>query len=124
MTLEEQIFSAFPEVSDEPIINDSFIISNQNLMELEENINYLKYVPSYMLWCIKNKDSELVDEYTINALAEYGRSKSKENTYLNFMHCCSIEQKLVVIQFLEWCKKEIDTTDNNQISRAISNWSN
>jgi len=123
MNLEAEIKNVFPEVLREPTIPDSFIEENESIMELEGEVDYFKVVPAYMLWCIKFKDEKLVDMNTVSALAEYGRSKNKENSYLNFMHLCNAEQKRVVTRFLEWCAKEISTADKTQIERAVKNWS-
>ena len=123
MEITRIIQSAFPKISDAPEISDEFITRNQNLMELDEVSDYLKVVPAYMLWCVKYKDDELVDEYTISSLAEYGKTKSKGNAYLNFMYLCNNEQKVAVIKFLEWCINEISTIDTAQVQRVIKNWS-
>lgn len=124
MILKEQIITAFPKVTIETEISNDFILSNQNLMELKSDIDHFLLVPSYMLWCINtNNEEELVEHYTVNALAEYGKTKSKNNNYLNFMFNCSHEQKLAIIKFLEWCLIELDMVDANQIKRAIKNWS-
>ncbi|MDH5178074.1 MAG: hypothetical protein OEZ39_16335 [Gammaproteobacteria bacterium] len=123
MNLELEIKNVFPGVLSEPSIPDSFIEENENIMELEGEVDYFKFVPAYMLWCLKFKDKKLVDVNTVNALAEYGRTKIKENSHLNFMHLCNAEQKKVVAKFLEWCAKEIITADKTQIERAVKNWS-
>jgi len=123
MNLEEEIISAFPKVLSDPKVMDEFIEENENIMELEGEIDHLKFVPAYMLWCIRNKDLKLVDLNTVNALAEYGRTKMKENNYLNFMYLCNPEQKNIVLRFLEWCLNEILTVDETQVERAIKNWS-
>ncbi len=123
MNLEAEIKNVFPEVLSDPRIPDSFIEENESIMELEGEVDYFKVVPTYMLWCLKFKDQKLVDMNTVSALAEYGRSKNKENTYLNFMHLCNAEQKRVITNFLKWCAKEIITADKTQIERALKNWS-
>lgn len=123
MNLEAEIKKVFPEVQREPTIPDSFIEENESIMELEGEVDYFKVVPAYMLWCIKFKDKKLVDMNTVSALAEYGRTKMKGNSYLNFMHLCNTEQKRVVTKFLQWCAKEISTADKTQIKRAVKNWS-
>ena len=125
MSLQVEIESAFPKTLNAPIVSNDFILNNQNIMELEENIDLFKYVPSYMIWTIKNSDEyeELVDGYTINTLAEYGKTKSIDNPYLNFMHLCNKKQKLAVIKFLKWCSRELSLVDENQIERALRNWS-
>ena len=123
MNIEQEIIKVFPEVLVEPIVTNEFIEENQNLMEIPNEINHIKYVPSYMLWCLRKKESELVDMYTINALAEYGRSKAIDNNYLNFKHLCSPSQKNVVVSFLNWCLKELYTVEKEQIERAVKNWS-
>ncbi len=123
MSLEEKIIAAFPKVQNEPLVTDEFIEENENIMEIPGDIDHFKYVPAYMLWCIRKKDIKLVDMYTVNAVAEYGRTKMKENNYLNFKWRCNSEQRKAVHHFLEWCKNEITTVDATQIERATKNWS-
>ncbi|VAX01270.1 hypothetical protein MNBD_GAMMA21-1984 [hydrothermal vent metagenome] len=123
MKLEAAIKNVFPKVLSEPIITDSFIEENESIMEIEGEAEYFKLVPVYMLWYLKYKDEKLVDMNIVSALAEYGRTKMKENSYLNFMYLCNSEQKRVVTNFLEWCAKEISTANKTQIERAVKNWS-
>lgn len=123
MNLEAEIKNVFPKVLSEPTIPNSFIEEYESIMELEGEVDYFKVVPAYMLWCLKYKDEKLVDMNTVSALAEYGRAKNKENSYLSFMHLCNTEQRRVVVKFLEWCAKEISTADKKQIERAVKNWS-
>jgi hypothetical protein len=123
MNLEAEIKNVFPKVLSEPEIPDNFIEENESIMEIEGEIDHFKVVPAYMLWCLKYKDEKLVDMNTVSALAEYGRTKMKENEYLNFMHRCNAEQKRVISDFLKWCAKEISTADKTQIERALKNWS-
>ncbi len=61
--------------------------------------------------------------WTVNALAEYGRTKIKEDDYFNFKYRCNAEQKDLVLRFLEWCNNEIITAEKTQIERAIKQWS-
>jgi len=122
MSLEQDIITLFPAVQEKPQISDEFIENNQNIMEISGDIQYFKVVPAYMLWSIKNKDIELVDMHTINALAEYGRTKIRDNDYFNFKWRCSKTQKRIVIAFLEWCRNEILTSDAEQIERALKHW--
>ena len=123
MNFEQDIIAAFPTVKEDPLIEDDFIKNNQNIMEISGDVQYFKVVPAYMLWSIKNKDSELVDMYTVNALAEYGRTKIKDNDYFNFKWRCNEEQRNVVASFLEWCMNEILTAEVEQIERALKHWS-
>ena len=122
MSLEQDIIAAFPAVEEMPLITDEFIKTNQNIMEIDGNVQHFKVVPAYILWSIKNKDTELVDMYTVNALAEYGRTKIKDNDYFNFKWRCNEDQRNVVVAFLEWCKNEIVTSEVEQIERALKHW--
>ncbi len=121
MNLRIEIIKSF-SLSLESIIEDSFIEENPSIMEIEVESELMQYVPSYMLWCLKNKDSALVDTHIVNALAEYGRCKNPENEHLNFMFRCSSEQRKVVTNFLIWCSTEIASSDQEQICRALKNW--
>ena len=123
MNVEAEIKNVFPAALSEPTIPDSFIEENESIMEIEGDVDYFKVVPAYMLWCLKYKDDKLVDMNAVSALAEYGRTKMKENKYLNFMHLCNTDQKRVVTEFLKWCANEISTSDKTQIERAVKNWS-
>ena len=122
MSFEQAIITAFPAVQEEPKISDEFIERNQNIMEISGDVQHFKLVPAYMLWTIKNKDTELVDMYTVNALAEFGRTKIKDKDYFNFKWRCTEDQKNVVVAFLEWCKNEIITSEVKQIERALIHW--
>ena len=101
------------------------ILSNPNLMEIEGCIELIRYVPSYMYWCASNPDreGELVFDFTVSALAEFGRCTDPQNSSLNFRYLCNAEQKAVVIDFLNWCKSELYLCNKAQIDRAIIKWS-
>ncbi|MDH5728647.1 MAG: hypothetical protein OEZ58_06630 [Gammaproteobacteria bacterium] len=118
-TLEKEIINAFPSVAEEPIVSEEYIEENPDLMMIEGNVDYFKLVPSYMLWCLRYKDLELVDMHTVNALAEYGRTSLKENDYLNFKWRCNPLQRKVVVKFLNWCSAAIEISEKEQITRAI-----
>ena len=118
MSLRFEISKAF-SLSKSIIIEDCFIEENQDLMELAVEDHLMVYVPSYMLWCLINKDLKLVDLNTVNALSEYGRCKSEDG----FRSLCSKEQREVIYKFLIWCSEEIYTADTIQIERALKNWS-
>ena len=94
-------------------------------MEIGETFDSEIDVPTYMLWCAENpsKEPELVFDYTLDALEEYGRCKDPANTDLNFKYRCSPEQVGVVVSFLSWCESELQLVDKNQISRALDRWS-
>ena len=123
MNIEEEITTAFPEITDDTRVADKFIEENENIMEINAEIDHFKYVPAYMIWCIKNRDRKLVDMHTINALAEYGRTKLKDDNYLNFKYRCNSTQKASILSFLKWCATEIVISDEIQIERAIKQWS-
>ncbi len=122
MKIEAQIKAAFPKAFDYPIVTDEFIENHQNIMEINGELDYLKVVPAYMLWCCHFKNSKLVDYYTVNALAEYGRAKDSKNGYLNFKFLCNPAQVTAVISFLRWCDSELLTSQSNQIERALKHW--
>lgn len=123
MNLEEAIITAFQNVKNEPIITDDFIEHNQSIMEIMGDIDYFKHIPAYMLWCLRKKDSKLVDMYTVDALAVYGRSKIKDKDCFNFKWRCNTEQRKVIFDFLKWCEINIITADTKQIERTLKNWS-
>ncbi|MFO1350716.1 MAG: hypothetical protein U1F68_08585 [Gammaproteobacteria bacterium] len=100
------------------------IEENPNILELSGELNYLKLVPSYIQWCIQNKDryDQLVTDWTIHALAEYGRAKSPESPHLNFKFLCSSEQRWAIRAFLEWCITSLEVVHEAQVYRAIRHW--
>jgi len=123
MNLEKELEQAFCLTS-ETTITDDYIQKNPDLMWIKKKINLMAYVPSYILWCLKNIDSEgnLICDYTLNALAEYGRTKDKKNSYLNFKYLCNTEQKAVVYNFLKWCKENLGFINEKQLERALKHW--
>jgi len=123
MNLENALEESFCLTS-EIIVPDEFIQNNPDLMWIKEKIDLIVYVPSYMLWCLKNREAggHLVCDYTINALAEYGRSKDKENTHMNFKHLCDVEQKAMVYHFLKWCEANLEFIDEKQLQRTLNRW--
>lgn len=123
MNIEKEIKTAF-NLTPETIISDDYIQNNQDLMWIKKDIDTLMYVPSYMLWCLKNKDSEgsLVCDFILKALAEYGRATDKENSYLNFKYLCNLEQKSIVHYFLKWCEENIESINKEQLQRTLKRW--
>ena len=94
-------------------------------MEIDGQPDLLRYVPAYMLWCIRNKDNydQLVTDYTINALAVYGRSGHADNSHLNFRWRCNAGQIAAVVAFLNWCLENLSVVDDAQIKRSLKRWS-
>jgi hypothetical protein len=123
MDITSQILNEF-HLSEDDIILDEFICENDDLMWIKSEINYMVYVPSYMLWCLKNRerDGNLICDNTINALAEYGRAKDLNNEYLSFKFQCSNQQKQLVRLFLSWCSNNLEFCNIEQIERSIKHW--
>ncbi|WP_440877635.1 hypothetical protein [Thalassotalea sp. PLHSN55] len=123
MELISDIVNGF-NLSDNDLVSDSFISENEDLMWIKSEINLMHYVPSYMIWCIKynNSADNLVCDYTINALAEYGRRKETSSNYLNFKSKCSPKQTVIIVQFLNWCLNNLLICDKEQIERSIKRW--
>jgi len=123
MDITSQILKEF-HLSEEDVISDEFICENDDLMSIKSEINYMVYVPSYMIWCLKNKeiDGNLICDYTIYALSEYGRAKKSGSEYLNFKFLCSTQQKKLVWLFLSWCADNLDFCNTKQIERSIKHW--
>lgn len=92
-------------------------------MELVGQESLLRVVPHYMQFCIEFPDDDsLVSLNTVNALAEYGRSKDPSNSYLNFKFLCDDDQRKAVVAFLVWAKGPPHYEDEDQIDRAVKNW--
>jgi|GEM_PF-1278204 len=123
MDIKKEIIQEF-SLSEDNILSDEFIRENEDLMWFKEEIDHLVYVPSYMLWCLKNGevDGNLICEYTIRSIAEYGRAKDPENIDLNFKFRCTPKQRELVCQFLTWCNATLELCDNEQINRSIKHW--
>ncbi|MCW9027897.1 MAG: hypothetical protein OQJ80_03105 [Kangiella sp.] len=123
MDIEQAINDAFFTDGATPT-DDDFIEANTDITWQNERTDLINLVPSYMLWCARNRDVDgnLVIDYTVNALAEYGRSKNPNIEHLNFKFLCSSKQKLVVLQFLQWCLAEELLVNEVQVQRACKHW--
>jgi hypothetical protein len=123
MSIEQTIQEAFFPDGSVPI-EDEFIESNPDIAWLNEKVDLLSLVPCYMLWCARNRDANgnLVIDGTVNALAEYGRSKNLKLDHLNFKYLCTSTQKEVVLKFLQWCLTEELLGNEEQVRRTCKNW--
>jgi hypothetical protein len=121
INLEDTIRNKF-HLSEENVVSNAFILNNPDVLWLENEIDYMAYVPSYVLWCIKNKDIDgnLIFDHTIKALAEFGRAKDTNNR-LNFKFLCNDEQKELIYNFLNWCLTNL-LCNKAHVIRAIKNW--
>jgi len=121
MNIADCLVKAFPKATSWARVED--IEANPNLMELRGSVDLIAAVPVYMLWCVHHPDSsELVSDFTLAALAEYGRCKSPENPHLNFRFRCSTEQLEVVVSFLEWSSHAVQFQQAEMIERSLRNW--
>ena len=123
MDLKNSIRKEF-SLTMENTLSDEFIRNNTNILWIKEKINFMEFLPSYMLWCVENRDIDgsLVCDHTISVLAEFGRAKDTPNNYLNFKYRCNDRQKAVVNCFLNWCLLNLIFCNKEQIKRAIKNW--
>ena len=82
-------------------------------------------VPAYMAWCVKNADgpAELVHDYTLRSLAEFGRTRTPKLMHLNFGLACTADQRQVVAKYLRWSLNPELLLDTEQLKRALSRWS-
>ena len=119
-----EIAEAF-HLSENNVISEDYICSHPDPMGDISDLEPLQYMPSYMAWCVQNRDMDgnLICMYTINALAEFGRCKNPDLTYLAFKFRCSPEQKQAVIGFLNWSLANLPLENKEQIGRAIKQWS-
>jgi hypothetical protein len=122
LDLENDIKNEF-FLADSNILSDEFIRNNPDILWIKDKIDYMIYVPNYMLWCLKNKDLDgnLVCDYTINVLAEFGRSKNPGYEHLNFKFLCNNKQREMVYRFLNWCLSNILCREET-VNRAIKRW--
>lgn len=112
-------------ITEESRISNDFIVSHPNPMWDVRDFDPVTQLPSYMAWCVEhgNGDGNLICAGTINALAEAGRSKNPEIAHTSFKFSCNDQQKFLVVQFLYWCLGNLEHEDDDQIVRAIKQWS-
>jgi hypothetical protein len=123
MNISEHLNEVFPKAQFWG--RDADIEARPNLMELPEPGDLLAVVPAYMLWCARHPESpELVSDFTLAALAEYGRCKNPENPHLNFLYRCTENQLDAVVSFLEWASEAIPFHHREMVERALRNWKN
>jgi hypothetical protein len=123
LALLAEIANAFPDSL--AMFSDTFIEENPNVSEINTSIDRHLAVPAYMAWCARNghRPAELVHDYTVDALAVFGRSKNLQITYLDFKHRCTAEQKQVVLEFLHWYLDPALLVNTEQVERSIKRWS-
>lgn len=123
LLLLAEIEEAFPGCAS--VFSDFFIEENPNLSEIDGVVDLLMAVPAYMAWCARNghKPWLLVHDYTVNALAEFGRTTNRQVAHLDFKHRCTAEQKHAVLHFLQWYLNPGLLTDTEQVTRSIKRWS-
>lgn len=121
--LIEQLVSAFPRASSAGSVDETLILANPNVMELAGPTDLLEVVPMYLLWCARNpEDSGLTSDYTLHALAEYGRCRNREDAHLNFRFLCSPSQIAAVVAFAEWASQAFPFCNESQLERTIRRW--
>ena len=121
--LEQEIHRAFPPAPQWP--SDEFIEAHADLLySAPPADDLLEVVPAYMAWCTRNthQPASLVFDYTVSALATFGRTKDPAPTGLHFKHLCSDEQQHVVAAFLRWCRDDDLLLHEEQILRALKHW--
>jgi hypothetical protein len=119
-----EIAEAFPGST--AAFSDAFIEENPNVSEIGGAVDTHIAVPAYMAWCARNahRPSLLVHDYTVNALAEFGRTKNLQIiTRLDFKHRCTAEQKRAVLHFLNWYLNPGLLVNTEQVTRSIKRWS-
>lgn len=124
MDISAVIEAAFPGSARLSLEWDDKIRENQNLMELPDSSELLAAVPAYMQWAVRNQDNydQLVTDWTLNALAEYGRAKAETSEHMTFRFLCSEQKRLAVCAFLEWSLSALMVVHEEQVRRAIKHW--
>lgn len=122
LILLTEIANAFPDSA--AMFSDSFIEENPDVSEIETSIDQYIAVPAYMAWCARNghRPAELVHDYTVDALAVFGRSNNLQITRLDFKHRCTPKQKQVVLKFLHWYLNPALLVNTEQVKRSIKRW--
>lgn len=122
MSIADRLIEAFPE-ADVPAMDDAFIRANPNVMELPAPVDLLRVVPLYMLWCVRHPDDPaLASDFTLRALAEYGRCKQPSLGHLDFRYRCSQRQIDVVAAFLAWASEALPFHNQGQLERTRQRW--
>ncbi|AND70275.1 hypothetical protein ATSB10_28210 [Dyella thiooxydans] len=122
MSIADRLTEAFPE-ADVSAMDDAFIRAKLNIMELPAPVDLLRVVPLYMLWCVRHPDDPaLVSDFTLRALAEYGRCQQPGLEHLNFRYRCSQRQIDAVSAFLAWAAEALPFRDDVQLERARRRW--
>jgi hypothetical protein len=122
-SLIEEIAAAFPSTAE--VIPDAVIEANPDIFSLQGPVDFRVVVPAYISWCVRHATDgrgTLVPDYTVHALAEFGRSKDSSIAHLNFKHTCSLRQRAAVASFLHWCLNPDLILNKEQIKRALKNW--
>ena len=121
--MKEQLIHAFGVGTCRNVIYAK-VDSNPDLMSLVPEIPLMECVPLYMFWCMENKEKEgeLIIDYTIAALAEFGRAKNPHDNSLNFKFLCDKHQREVVLRFLKWRASQLCLDYNPTLFRAIRSW--
>ena len=120
--ISDAILTAFPGCT--AALTDAFIETNPDVLWEKIPVDVHVAVPAYMAWCARNchRPAELVHDYTIRALAEFGRSNNPAVTHLNFKHKCTPQQKHVVLQFLQCYLDPRLLVDTRQVARSLKRW--
>lgn len=122
MSIADRLTEAFPK-ADVSAMDDAFIRTNPNVLELPAPVDLLRVVPLYMRWCVRHPDDPaLVSDFTLRALAEYGRCQQPDLEHLNFRHRCSPPQIDAVSAFLAWAAEALPFHDDVQLERARRRW--
>lgn len=124
MDIARIIEEAFPGSGQLAMDLDAEIRAKQNPMELPGRPNLLALIPAYMQWAVQNRDNydQLVTDWTLNALAEYGRAKSEQAEGMNFKFLCTEPQRRAVCAFLEWSLSALMVVQEEQVKRAVKHW--
>lgn len=124
MDISQIIEDAFPGSGQLSVQSDSEIGENANPMELSDSHDLFAMLPAYMQWVIRNRGNydQLVTDWTLNALAEYGRARADAANNTNFMSLCSGAQRRAVCNFLQWSLSTLYGVQAQQIKRAMKNW--
>ena len=105
----------------EPLSDEIIAANTAPLFDLDDDVFLI--IPSYMAWCLKHdhSDGNIVIDGTISALSELGRVKEPSNSYSRFKFECTEHQRILIVEFLEWCLK-IEPLMHEHTERAIKQW--
>ena len=105
-------------------LTDEYIEQNPDPFRVESSNDWMVILPAYMSWCMRSplRNTLLVLDHTINALAIFGRTTQAQHSGLDFRSRCSRQQCAVIVAFLRWCQSGALIVHDEQVERSLRRW--